>query len=80
MDKKELALYALLDLGIEMENDKILDIVIAGLNDNELEDYFDYCRALRGQRIFNEMLSEEFDSNQLEFNFEESKEWSRHVG
>lgn len=58
MDSKELGLYALLHLGVEMENDKILDIVIASLNGKDFDDLKDYKRAVKGEQIFKENFVE----------------------
>lgn len=62
MDKKELGLYALLKLGVEMENDKILDIAIAALNNEEFKDTKDYKRAVIGKELFDEHFTNQIET------------------
>jgi len=60
----ESALYALLDLGVEIESDEMLDIVKTALNGQQLATK-NNKRVAEGKRLFDSMFDKSRNEDQL---------------
>jgi len=63
-ENRKTALYALLDIGVEIESDEILEIVNNALNGSQVTTGNDE-RVAGGKRLFEEMFDKDIDENQL---------------